>query len=60
LTLPSGSVAFAWIFVWTLLRERPLLRSALGVFLVLVDTLWLGKEFFSVLVDSLRSMLQKL
>jgi hypothetical protein len=43
-----------------LLRERPLLRSALGVFLVLVDTLWLGMEFFSVLVDSFRSMLQKL
>ncbi len=42
MTLRNCSVAFAQIFGWTLLRERPTLRSSVGVSLVLVDTLLLG------------------
>lgn len=42
MTLRNCSVAFAQIFGWTLLRERPTVRSAVGVALVLLDTLLLG------------------
>jgi len=42
MTLRNCSVAFAQIFGWSLLRERPTFRSAAGVALVLADTLLLG------------------
>jgi len=42
LTLRNCSVAFAQLFGWTMLRERPTVRAAVGVVLVLVDTLLLG------------------
>lgn len=42
MTLRNCSVAFAQILGWAVLRERPTVRAAAGVGLVLFDTLLLG------------------